>query len=652
MAERIGVYVCECGPNIKDAMHVNEIVEFARGLEDVVVSKPYNLLCSEDGKEFLKKEIKENNLSRVIIAACSAKEHENTFKKVLKGAGLNPFLLQIANIREQCAWVIKDKGKATEKAKSLIKSAIKRVLHHEPLEIKEIESCPDVLVVGAGITGISAALNLSQRNRRVYLVEKNPCIGGKIARYEEVFPNLECASCMLDPKMDEVLHNENIELFTSSEVEEVVGSYGNFTVKVKRNATYIENSCIGCGACFEVCPVSVKNEYNEGLPGQRKAVYIPYDGAQPYRAVIDKEHCLQLQGKECTACQKACPFGSVNYGDKDKAQELKVGAIVLATGFDLFDLKKAPQYGYGKVENVYTGFEFERLMSQTGPTKGKVLLKNGQPPKKIIFVHCAGSRTKKLDEHCSGVCCTYLLKFAHLAKKKAGGAVSVALAYSDFCLPGKDSQIFADKVLDEKGIELLHMQSPDSIEITENRDKIVVKYRDVNGRARKDTADMVVLGPAIEGSKGAKKIAEAFDITQGKAGFFAEEHSKLAPVSTTSEGIFIAGCAQGPMDIQASVVQGLAAAGRVLSRLVPGEKLTLEPMIAVIDEDLCSGCKTCIALCPYKAIIYEEKDKKAKINEALCRGCGVCVVACPSAGIKARHFTDKQIFAELKGLLK
>ncbi|UCG80640.1 MAG: CoB--CoM heterodisulfide reductase iron-sulfur subunit A family protein [Desulfobacterales bacterium] len=649
VAERIGIYICECGPNIKDAVDIDEVVKFAQGLDHVVLAKPVGLLCSEEGKALISSEIKKKNLTRVVFAACSPKEHEITFKKILRNAGLNPFLFQISNIREHCAWVINDKPLATDKAKAMINAAVRRVVHHEPLEVKEMECQPDVLVVGAGMAGISAALTLAQRNRKVYLVEKLPCIGGKVALYEDVFPNLECASCVLDPLADEVLHHEQIQILTCSEVEEVLGFYGNFVVKVNKRARFVDMAtCIGCEACFDVCPVKVSNEYNEGLD-ERRAIYIPYAGALPNVAVIDKEHCLRWQGEACAACQEACAFGCINYEEADQVEELKVGAIVLATGFDIFDPRHAPQYGYGKIENVYTSLEFERLVNPTGPTEGKIVLKNGQPPERIALVHCVGSRTTKFNEHCSGVCCMYLLKFSHQAARKLPG-VSITELYSDLCLPGKESQRFFHRVSGGNDLEFLHMKEPDSIEIREENGKILIQYSDVDGRFNTVTADMVVLAPAIEGARDAGDLAEVFDISQGEGGFFVEDNSSIAPVSTARDGVFITGCAQGPKDIQASVADGQAAAGKILSRLIPGEKLVLEAITAETDIDLCSGCKVCIALCPYKAITYDETGKHVTINEVLCRGCGVCPAACPSGAIKAKHFADVQISAEIKAL--
>ncbi|MCG2711720.1 MAG: CoB--CoM heterodisulfide reductase iron-sulfur subunit A family protein [Candidatus Omnitrophica bacterium] len=646
---KVGIYVCECGPNIKDALDINVLVDFAAGLEAVKTAKSFNLLCSQGGGELIKRDIEEYGLDRIVIAACSPKEHEITFKKILKSAGLNPFLLQIANIREQCAWVIKDKAKATAKARAVINAAVNRVLCQEPLEVKEIDAVADVLVVGAGISGISAALTLSQKARKVYLLEQLPVIGGKVARYEEVFPNLECASCMMDPVMDEVLHDENIEVLTLSSLEEVLGFFGNFIVTVKQAARYVDvSSCIGCGACFEACPVSVKNEYNQGLD-VRKAVYIPYAGALPNAAVIDRNNCLRFKSQECDACLKACPFGAIRYDDKDTYRQINVGAVVLASGYDLFDLSGISQYGYKKIKNVYTSLDFERLLSSTGPTNGKIVLDEGRVPDNIVIIHCTASRSKKFAWYCSGVCCMYSLKFSRLIHEKLPD-VSVTHLYLDFCLPGKEAQGFFDGINELQKIRFLRMKDADSVRIDEQEDSAIITYTDENGIIKKLNTDMIVLSAAMEGALKSDMLAKICDVKQGKGGFFEEEHNKLSPVSTMKEGIFIAGCAQSPMDIQKSVISAKAAAGQILSKLVPGDKLVLEPIIACIDEDLCSGCKSCIALCPYNAISYDEDKKISKINDVLCRGCGVCAAACPSGVIKSRHFTDEQINAEIKGL--
>lgn len=651
MEKRIGVFICECGPNIKDAINLDEIESFIKSLDDTVLTKVFNFLCSEEGKKIIKEDIQKHYLTHIVIAGCSPKEHEITFRKVLIESGINPFLLQIANIREQCAWVVSDKRHATKKAKAIISSAIKRIRLHEPLEIKEINCNSDVLVVGAGVAGISSALALAQKNRKAYLIERLPYIGGKVTKYEKVFPDMECTSCMLDPFLDQVLNNENIELLTLSEVQEVLGYFGNFFVKVRKMQRFVdENTCIGCGACSEVCPVKVRNEYNEGLD-LRKAIYIPFAGALPHIALIDKEHCLHLQGKECNACQKTCPFGSINFDDKEQVRELNVGAIVVATGFDTFNPKKAPQYGYDIIEDVYTSTEFERILNSDGPTGGKILLKSGKAPKRIAIVHCVGSRTKRFHEYCSGICCMYSLKFAHQIKEQLPRA-SITEFYSDFCLPGKVSQKFFNKVADMKKINFIQLKMPDSIKVVQKKRRIFIQYEDIHGEKKESAFDMVILSVAVEPYSDAKDMAEIFGISQDNEGFFKEERRYLSPVSTNIWGIFIAGCAKGPKDIQSAVAEGQASAGNILSILIPGEKLILEPVVAEVDEESCSGCKTCISLCTYKAITCDHPSPLIKINELLCRGCGICVASCPSGAIKARHFTDEQIIEEVKGLLE
>jgi heterodisulfide reductase subunit A2 len=647
--KKIGVFICECGPNIKEAVDVAELSRFAEGLENVVTVKTFGLFCSKVGKDLLIGDIQAHGLTRVVIAACSPKEHEKTFREAAAQAGLNPFLIQIANIREQCAWVVDDKKRATEKAKALLAAAVNRVAHHAPLERRQIECLPDVVVVGAGAAGISAALTLAQKQRKVFLVEKSPCVGGHAVRFEDLYPSLECGSCVLDPWLDGVLHHDRIEVLTLSEIQEVLGFYGQFQIKVHQKARFVDpEACIGCGACFDACPVLVKNEYNEGLD-ERKAVYIPYAGALPNVAVIDKARCLRWQGQECSACQDACPFGAIRYDEQDEFHTLSVGAVVLATGFELFNPASAPQYGYGQIADVYTSLEFERLLSSSGPTKGKVLLKNGTPPKTIAFVHCVGSRTRQFYEHCSAVCCMYLCKFMHQVKKQLS-QVEVSAVFSDLCLPGKDGQPFFNRVTQQAKAFLIRVDASDTLGVVREGDHIQVRYVDPDGLHGALSVDMVVLAPAMTGVKGADDVAETFGICQDKAGFFVEDQTFLAPVSTLNEGVYVAGCAQSPQDIPSSVAQGQAAAGKILSVLVPGEKLTLEGTTAWVNPDLCAGCKTCMGVCPYRAIHYDAAAKCCTVNEILCRGCGVCAAACPSGAMEAKHFSDEAISAEIAGL--
>lgn len=650
MKERIGVYICECGPNIKDSLRLPEIKKFAQNIEGVETVTCHPLLCSKEGKEFIRKQINDHGLNRVVIAACSPKEHERTFWEVLKDAGLNPFYLQMANVREQCAWVVEDKDQATEKAKSLLHGAINRVGHHEFLETLQVTCQADVLVVGAGIAGISTALTLAQRNRNVFLIEKSPCIGGKAALYEDLFPTMECASCVLNPRIDAVLHNDAIKLFTMTEVKEVLGFYGNFQVEVQTNPRFVDSeTCIGCGACLEVCPVNVNNEFNQGMD-ERKAIHIPYDTALPNVALIDAEHCLHMRGQDCNACKDACPFGSIDYGDTPKTRQITVGAIVLATGFDVFDPKRAPQYAYGKTEGIYTSLEFERILNATGPTRGKLQTRDGKVPQSIALIHCVGSRTPNFNEYCSGICCSIMLKFSHQITEK-WPHISITHVFSDLCLPGKEAQRFYHNLSKQKAVTFVRMNAPDAICIREDDKALRIEYEDPRGRRNSFVCDMAVLGTALESARGAEELGRAMDTPLDPSGYFGEENVQISMVGTSREGIFVAGCAQGPKDIQTAVTQGQAAAGAILSRLIPGEQITIQPMTAVLNESLCSGCRLCIGQCPFKAIALDKSENRIAVNKIICRGCGSCAAACPSGAIRTNHFTDEQISAEIRGVM-
>ena len=667
MQERIGVYVCKCGPNIGDIIDVESIVNDVKYIDGVVTAKSHNLLCSNDGLEFLKEEIRKENLSRVVVAACTPKMYEQKFMDVCEEAGLNPFLFHMTNIREQVAWVTPDKDLATEKARKLCLAAINRVSLQEPIERKEIEVQPDVLVIGGGVAGLEATLTLTAKGRKiilveegdsgktesaksaqfrkVYIVEKSPCIGGLTAMFEDVYPTMECAPCMLSPEQQEVLQKENVETLTFSEIEDVVGSFGNFTVKIRRKARYVnEETCIGCSACFEPCPVEVTNEFDEGL-SKRKAIFIPYAGALPNVPVIDKVNCKRLNGEECNACQDSCPFGAINFDDEDIVIEKNVGAIILATGSSLFDPTPLTQYGYGKFDNVLTSLQVERLNASNGPTGGKILLKNGKEPESIAFIYCVGREEKG---YCSGICCMYSIKLAHLMKEKLPN-VKIFNFYSDLCLPKKEHQKLYNEIIKE-GAEFIRIDGNTSI--SAEGEKLVVEYKSNTNERKRMTMDMVVLASAVEPNSDFEKLAELFDIPLDERGFFSEDHPLMKPFATTLEGVYVIGSCQGPKDIGDAVVQGSASAGKILSKLMLGEKLELEPIVAEIDEDICCGCNTCIGLCPYSAIHRDEEKNVSVVDDTLCKGCGTCVAACPTGAAKAKSFTMEQISSEISEVAK
>ncbi|MBW2522903.1 MAG: CoB--CoM heterodisulfide reductase iron-sulfur subunit A family protein [Deltaproteobacteria bacterium] len=652
MSDRVGVYVCACGTNIADGVDIDELVAFAGGLSNVTVVKTHNLLCAEDGCKFLADDIRASSVDRVVVAACSPKEHEATFRRACADGGINPYLFQLANIRELAAWSTGDRDQATNKSKAYIRAAVRRVLEHEPLEERSIDAVADVLVIGAGVTGIEAALVLAQKGRTVFLVDRAPHIGGQTMKVDEVFPNMECASCMLEPKMDRVLHDEHIQLSTLTEIESVLGYYGNFIVTARKRARYVNPAtCIGCGACYPACPVTVDSEFDEGLQ-KRKAVYVAYPGALPNVPVIDREACLHFTDEGCTSCRDICPFGDaelIDFDQQDEVVELRVGAIVVATGYDLYRGSALKRYGYGDYSDVYTSLELERLLSSNGPTSGELLTRAGSPPGSVALIQCVGRESGELD-YCSGLCCASTLKLAHAIRQKVPEA-GVTVLHRDWCLPGKEIQKF-QRELGSQGVRYLRYADPERVMVTEEGDRLAVKVASPVAETTPLAVDMVVLSPGLAPSRGAAELAATLGVELDELGFFRQEHGRIAPVSTAIDGIYVAGCASGPADIPASMASGAAAAGQVLSRLLPGEKLELPAIVAEVDEAVCGACKVCAGLCPYVAITFDAARNACAINDALCKGCGTCVAACPAGAARSRHFTTEQLFAEIEGVLK
>jgi heterodisulfide reductase subunit A len=644
--ERIGFFLCECSKNISGTVDVHRIKDDLKNLPDVVTVEITNLYCSANGKTEIIESIKKNDLTKVVIGACSVKQHEKTFMEVLEKAGLNPYFMQLVNIREHVSWVTDDKEKATAKAFALLKGAHNRVYFHEAFEKKEIDATADVLVVGGGLAGCEAALNLASDERKVYLVETNPSLGGQATKYESSFPSLECCSCMILPKLQEVVENPNIELLNYSEVEDVVGFFGNFLATVNKKAKYvIPDKCIGCKECLEPCPVEVPNEHDDFL-SNRKAIYFQVTGATPYIPVIDEESCLRSKGQDCTKCRDACMFEAIDYDDQDEKIELPVGAIVLATGFESFDPSLIPNLNFSPGTEVYTALQFERLISNTGPTGGKLVKRDGTPPKSLVMVHCVGSRDKRYKNYCSNVCCSVLLKMSsQILEEKMAEGIQITHVYRDMTIGSTGMEDMYGKLGDE-GVRFIKVPNPNDIGLHTENGKVQVTLPEETMKA-----DMVVLATAMVPNKKAEKFVEMLMLEKDREGFVKPTHRKIEAVSTPIEGVFVIGSANYPKDITNSIIDGSAAAGKITSELQPGKKLEIETLISTIDEEKCSGCKTCISICPYKAIGYDSEKGVSVINEVLCRGCGTCVVACPSNAITARHFEDDTILAELGGLL-
>ncbi|HEY65563.1 MAG TPA: CoB--CoM heterodisulfide reductase iron-sulfur subunit A family protein [Caldilineae bacterium] len=654
MGEKVGVYVCHCGTNIAGVVDVEELTRWIGEQPHVAIARDYKFMCSSLGQELIEDDIKELGLTRVVVAACSPHMHEKTFRGVCERAGLNPYLFEMTNIREHDSWATDDREAATQKAKALVKAAIERVILHQPLEPLRVEINPNTLVVGGGIAGITAALELANGGYHVYLVEREPSIGGHMAQLDKTFPTLDCSACILTPKMAEVEQHPNITLLSYSEVEKVEGYLGNFTVTVRKKARYVnEDLCTGCGICIEKCPWKVTDEVFEAGLGQRKVIYKPFPQAVPKYPVIDKAHCVYFLRGKCRACERFCPTNAIDFEQEDQLIEIEVGNIILATGYDLFDPRRIPQYGYGRLANVFTSLEFERMVNAAGPTGGRIVLRDGETePKSVAIIHCVGSRDENYHAYCSKVCCMYSLKFAHLVHERLPDA-EVYNFYIDIRTPGKGYEEFYRRLMDEEThfIRGRVAEVTDAARTPEEEGKLIVQvYDTLFGVQRRVPVDMVILSAAIEARHDAREVAQKFGLGCDFEGFFVERHPKLDPVATMTEGVFIAGACQGPKDIPDTVAQGAAAAARVAS-LISQRVVEMEPVRAHIDEEKCSGCRICNNLCPYNAIVYHEDRKISEVVTALCQGCGACVAACPSEAITGAHFTTEQIMSQIEGIL-
>ena len=663
--QRIGVFVCWCGSNIAGTVDVKAVSEALKNEPGVVFSTNYQYMCSQAGQEMIKDAIKEHKLTGIVVCSCSPRMHEGTFRKTAESAGINPYMVEIANIREQCSWIHKDIATGTEKAIVLGRTAIAKVSLNAPLTAGESPVTKRALVIGGGIAGIQTALDIADAGFEVDIVETKPTIGGKMAQLDKTFPTLDCAACILTPKMVDVAQHEKIKIYSYSEVVDVRGFVGNFEVTIKKKARFVkEDVCTGCGLCTEKCPQKkVPNEFNLGMDN-RRAVYIPFAQAVPKVATIDPNYCTMLKTGKCGVCAKVCTANAIDYTQKDEFIDQKYGAIVAATGFNPISMEKFDEYAYSQSKDVVTSLEYERLMNAAGPTAGKLLRpSDGKHPHKIVFVQCVGSRcaacAEKGKEYCSKICCMYTAKHAMLTRDKYPDT-DVTVFYIDVRTPGKNFDEFYRRAAEEYGVHYIKGMVG---KISPEGDKLMVRASDLLANKQINMeADMVVLAAAIEPDKSARPLATMLTASMDTNDFFTEAHPKLRPVESPTAGVFLSGCCQGPKDIPETVSQAGAAAAKVIG-LLSKDKLKGNPCVAHSDEMMCNGCSSCEKVCPYGAISYQDKEfrgpnrttlirRVASVNEAICQGCGCCTVACPSGAMDLKGFNSKQIMAEVDAICK
>ena len=663
--QRIGVFVCWCGSNIAGTVDVKAVAAALEKEQGVVFSTDYQYMCSQAGQDMIKNAVKEHSLTGIVVCSCSPRMHEATFRKTAKASGLNPYMVEIANIREQCSWVHKEIPVGTHKAIILGRAAIAKVNLNAPLTPGESPVTKRALVIGGGIAGIQTALDIADAGFYVDIVEKKPTIGGKMAQLDKTFPTLDCAACILTPKMVDAAQHEKIRIFSYSEVADVKGFVGNFNVTIKKNARYVkEDICTGCGACVEKCPQKkIPNEFNLGMDN-RHAIYIPFAQAVPKVATIDPNACTMLKTGKCGVCARVCTAGAIDYTQKDEYIEEKYGAIVVATGFNPINLDKFDEFAYSQSKDVITSLEFERLTNAAGPTAGKLLRpSDGRHPHKIVFVQCVGSRcqacAEKGKEYCSKICCMYTAKHAMLIRDKYPDT-EVYVFYIDVRTPGKSFDEFYRRAVEEYGVKYIKGMVG---KVTPEGDVLKVQASDLiaNKQINID-ADLVVLAAAIEPDKSARGLATMLTASMDTNDFFTEAHPKLRPVESPTAGVFLSGACQGPKDIPETVSQAGAAAAKVIG-LLAKDKLLGNPCVAKSNELMCNGCSQCEKVCPYGAITYVDKEfrlpdktvrvrRVAQVNPAVCQGCGACTVTCPSGAMDLNGFTNSQIMAEVDAICK
>ena len=647
--KRIGVFVCGCGENIAGTVDIDRLVEEIGKREEVVVAENYPYMCSEPGQEMIYEAIVEQELDAAVVAACSPSMHEETFRQLVGTAGMNPYQCEIANIREQCSWVHADGERATDKALDIVKSMVAKARGDRDLEEIKASLNKRVMVIGAGISGIQTALEVAESGHEVVLVERNSYIGGHMAQLSETFPTLDCSQCILTPKTAQVNRHPNIELRVNSELEELSGYVGNFTATIREKATYVDwDKCTGCGDCQEKCPSEVKSDFERGLDTE-KAISVPFPQAVPNMPTINAEGCRYLQEEKCGICQQICPADAIDFADEPDLVEEEIGAVVMATGYEILGQDKIAEYGYGQIPDVIDGLQFERLLSASGPTGGEIRRpSDGREPEEVVFIQCVGSRDEEKGyPYCSRICCMYTAKHAKLYKHKVESGQAY-IFYMDIRAGGKGYEEFIQEGRRQEGTKYFRGRIS---RLYREGDKVRVKGVDtLSDENIEIDADMVVLASAIVPNTGVRELAQKLKVGTDEHGFLNEAHPKLKPVESLTRGIFMAGMAQAPKDIPDTVSQAGFAASKVKS-LFSGDEISHSPTVVYVEEDICTACGQCVEACVYDAREINEKKKVAEVQEVLCEGCGACVTACPNGATQQRNTEQDQMLSMIDEML-
>ncbi len=663
---RIGVYICYCGLNIAGTVDVEAVADYARTLPDVVYVKTNRYTCGDPGQEEIRKGVREHNLNRVVVAACSPRMHEPTFRRTVSEAGLNQFLFEMANIREFASWCHQSTPKeATEKAKEIVKMAIAKVRFLEPLDVIEVPVTNRALVVGAGVAGASAAVDLADMGYQVYLVDRAEIIGGHMAQLGKTFPVFECSNCpqqihcprfsCVATRIGAAAVNPKINLLAYSDVKHVEGVIGSYKVTVERKPRFVdENKCTSCGKCTEVCPVETPNKFDAGIK-KRKAIYIPFPNATPSTYTIDKETCLYFKDGSCKKCQEICPEGAVDFEQKPIEEKLEVGCLVVATGYEIYEPNDLANYGFGKSKNIITALQLERIIDSNTQVLGELYKPSDRTmPESLTYIQCVGSRDINKFEYCSGFCCMLTLKSAVFLKEKYGDKLKINVLYTDMRANRKGYEELFLKA-QQLGVKFIRVTLTNR-NVTEDPQtkKLTVRAEKENGEPVEVTSDMVVLATAAIPSKGSEEVARLFNISRDGDGYFMESHPKLKPIDTPADGVFVAGGCQAPKDVPYSVSQGMGAASRAAT-ILSQPKWKIQPIVAVVDPAKCRNtkvkCGLCAKACPYGAIRAPEGQVAEPIS-AMCHGCGTCVAECPSGALTQKHFTDVQIMSQIRAALE